>query len=466
MPRIVPAIVAVGCLVAARGQDLAGVWLGTLHVGTSELRLALHIARSDKGLAGTLDSIDQGASAIPLSRIVQDGRNVRIEVQTMNGAYEGTINTAGTEIAGTWQQAFSLPLVFTRTDKLPAMAGAQSPQKPYPYDAVEVSYENKKAGVKFAGTLTLPRTGAPHAAVLLITGSGPQDRDESFAGHKPFLVLADYLTRRGIAVLRVDDRGVGGSTGSADVGTTNDFAGDALAGVDFLKSHGEIDPERIGLVGHSEGGIVASLAAAQSDDVAFIVLMAGPGVPGIDVVISQSYAGAKAMGASDEGAAMNRDLTLLMVDAVMHEKETPAAEKRFEQHLAALMSTWSEAQKAAMISLRPQLQAQMRAVASPWFRVFLTLDPKAPLAQVQRPVLAINGDLDTQVLPRENLAAIVEALESGGNPDYTVALLPRLNHLFQTAKTGAMGEYAQIPETMAPPALETIGDWIIGHTAR
>jgi fermentation-respiration switch protein FrsA (DUF1100 family) len=172
------------------------------------------------------------------------------------------------------------------------------------------------------------------------------------------------------------------------------------------------------------------------------------------------------MGASDEGAAMNRDLTLLMVDAVMHEKETAAAERRFQQHFAALLSTWSEAQKAAMNSLRPQLQAQMRAVSSPWFRGFLTLDPKVALAKVQAPVLAINGDLDTQVLPRENLAALVEALEAGGNQDYTVARLPRLNHLFQTAQTGAMGEYAQIPETIAPAALEAIGDWIIGHTAR
>jgi pimeloyl-ACP methyl ester carboxylesterase len=466
MTRIVPAIVAVSCLIAAYGQDVAGLWLGTLRVGPSELRLALHIARTGTGFTGTLDSIDQGASGIPLSAIAQEGRNIRIEIQRLGGLYVGSIDESGNQISGTWTQAFDLPLTFTRTAKLPDSAGMQEPKRPYPYDEVEVSYENKQAGVKFAGTLTLPRTGAPHPAVLLITGSGPQDRDESFGGHKPFLVLADFLTRRGIAVLRVDDRGVGGSTGSVDAGTTDEFAGDALAGVAYLKSRREIDPERIGLIGHSEGGIVASLAAARSRDVALIVLLVGPGVPGSQVMIGQSYAGARAMGASEEGAAMNRDLTQLMLDAVMHEKDPAAAERRFEQHLAALMSTWSEAQKNAMAALRPQLQAQMRAVSTPWFRAFVTLDPKAALARVTAPVLALNGDLDTQVLPRENLAAIVDTLEEGGNPDYTVVRLAGLNHLFQTAKTGAMDEYARIAETIAPAALETIGDWITSHTAR
>jgi pimeloyl-ACP methyl ester carboxylesterase len=466
MARLIPAMLGAAFLFAANGQDLAGLWLGTLHIGPSDLRLALRVVRHEGLLTAIIDSLDQGASGIPATRVQQDGRGIRIEIDTIHSVFEGTMNAAGTEIAGTWQQGVGMPLVFARVEKLPETAESQAPKKPYPYDEVEVTYENRAARVKFAGTLTLPRTDGPHAAVLLITGSGPQDRDESFAGHKPFLILADYLTRRGIAVLRVDDRGVGGSSGSVNVGTTDDFAGDVLAGVEFLKSRREIDPRRIGLAGHSEGGIVAAIAAARSKDVAFIVLMAGPGVTGDRIIAGQSYAAPKAMGASEEGAAMNRDLALLMVDAVKRETDLKAAERRFEQRLAALMASWSEAQRNAVNTIRPQLQAEMARISSPWFRVFLTLDPGVSLRQVQAPVLALNGDLDTQVLARDNLPAIVDALEAGGNKDYTAARLAGLNHLLQTARTGAMSEYAQIAQTIAPSALETIGDWILAHSAR
>jgi pimeloyl-ACP methyl ester carboxylesterase len=374
------------------------------------------------------------------------------------------LNESGSEIAGTWTQTVPLPLVLRRTDKLPEVKLPQEPKRPYPYDEQEVSYENKTAGVKLAGTLTVPRTGAPHAAVLLITGSGAQDRNEAIAGHKPFLVLADYLTRRGIAVLRVDDRGVGGSTGGA--GTTEDFAGDALAGVEFLKSRKEIDRKRIGLIGHSEGGLIAPLAATRSADVAFIVMLAGTGVPGAKIIAAQSYAVPRSSGASEEGATMNRDVAMLMVDSVMQEKDPAAARERFEERLATLTSGWTDAQRSLMNSMRPQVQAQMKAFADPWFRTFLTLDPKPVLMKVKVPVLAINGELDTQVLAQQNLPAIEEALKAGGNKDYSVVRLPGLNHLLQRAKTGSPGEYAQIQETMAPAALDVVGDWIVKHTAR
>lgn len=465
MARIMPAIAAAGFLWAAHAQDVAGLWLGTLEVGPTELHLALRVSRSAKGLTASLDSLDQGAYGIPVGA-AQDGKNIKLDIKVVNGTYEGTLNEKGTEISGTWKQTIPLPLVFRRTDKLPEVAHPQDPKRPYPYDEVEVGYENKPAGVKFAGTLTLPRTGAPHAAVLLITGSGPQDRNEAIAGHKPFLVLADYLTRRGIAVLRVDDRGMGGSTGKIDEGTTEDFIGDALAGVEFLKSRKEIDARRIGLAGHSEGGLIAPMAAARSKDVAFVVMMAGPGVPGDKIITAQSYAVPRAMGSSEEGAAMNRDLAALMVDAAIHETDLAAVEKRFQDRLAALMAGWSEAQRSAMKTIGPQLQAQMKRITSPWFRIFLTLDPRPALMKVKAPVLAVNGELDTQVLPGQNLPAIVEALEAGGNQDYTVAKLPGLNHLFQTAKTGAPDEYARIQETMAPAALQVMGDWIVRHTAR
>jgi pimeloyl-ACP methyl ester carboxylesterase len=448
----------------ARGQDVTGLWLGTLQVGPATLRMALHVSKSAGGMTATLDSLDQGAHGIPVSSFTQQGSSVKFEVKVVSGKFEGSVNESGSEISGTWTQTVPLPLVLKRAERLPEVSRPQEPKKPYPYQEQEVHYENKTARVKFAGTLTVPRTGGPHPAVLLITGSGPQDRNEAIAGHKPFLVLADYLTRRGLAVLRVDDRGVGGSGGSG--GTTEDFVGDVLTGVEFLKARKDVDPRRIGLIGHSEGGIIAPLAANRSPDVAFIVLLAGTGVPGDKVIAAQSYAVPKASGAGEEGAAMNRDIAVLLVDSTLREPDPAAARKRFDERLTTLMAGWTDAQRSLIASMRPQLEAQMKIFSDPWFRTFLTLDPKPVLMKVKVPVLAMNGERDTQVLAQQNLPAIVDALEAGGNRDYTIVKLPGLNHLFQTAKTGSPAEYAQIQETIAPAALEIMADWIVRHTAR
>src|SRR5712691_5734789 len=217
----------------------------------------------------------------------------------LSGAYEGQLAAGGAQIAGEWKQnGASLPLTLTRAGKLPVLRRPQEPKKPYPYREEEVAYDNKQGHSHLVGTLTLPRSGGPFPAALLITGSGQQDRDEALMGHRPFLVLADYLTRRGIAVLRVDDRGVGGSTGEVARATTEDFAGDVLAGVAYLKTRKEIDPKRIGLIGHSEGGVIAPLCAARSRDVAFMVMLAGTGLPGEEILYRQGELILKAMGAS------------------------------------------------------------------------------------------------------------------------------------------------------------------------
>ena len=223
-----------------------------------------------------MDSLDQGASGIPVETVTYKDGNLSLEVKSIRGVFEGTLKEDGKTIEGKWKQAGSvLPLVLNHIDKAPDLRREQDPVKPYPYAEEEVVYENKEAGVKLAGTLTLPRSEGPFPAVVLITGSGPQNRDEEILGHRPFLVLSDYLTRQGIAVLRVDDRGIGGSTGNFSQATTEDFAGDVLAGIEYLKSRKEIDPTRIGLIGHSEGGLIAPIVAVQSPDVAFIVMMAG-----------------------------------------------------------------------------------------------------------------------------------------------------------------------------------------------
>jgi pimeloyl-ACP methyl ester carboxylesterase len=283
--------------------------------------------------------------------------------------------------------------------------------------------------------------------VVLITGSGPQDRDESLLGHKPFLILSDYLTRHGIAVLRADDRGVGQSTGVFADATTADFATDTEAGVAFLKTRAEVNPHKIGLIGHSEGGVIAPMIAAHNKDVAFIVMMAGTGVPGDEVLVAQLEAISIANGQTAEKAAKDAERQREILKLVETEKDTAALEKEIKEKMPA------DAPEA-------QAGLQVTRLTSKWFRYFLTYDPATALRKVTCPVLAINGSLDKQVLPDQNLPVIRKALEEAGNKHFEIDELPGLNHLFQTAKTGSPAEYAQIEETMSPVALEKMANWI------
>ena len=239
----------------AQVPTLEGNWMGTLDVGAAKLRLVLHATQSPAGLTATMDSIDQGANGMKIDAITLTGGAVHFELNAIQGSYNGTMKADGSEISGQWKQGGAeLPLTLKRIDKAPEVTRPQDPKKPYPYQEEEVAYENKKAGIKLAGTLTYPRSKGTFPAVLLITGSGPQDRNEALAGHRPFLVLANHLTRHGIAVLRVDDRGVGGTSGDTMKSTSADFADDAMAGVQFLKTRKEVNPAQIGLIGTARAG--------------------------------------------------------------------------------------------------------------------------------------------------------------------------------------------------------------------
>jgi pimeloyl-ACP methyl ester carboxylesterase len=450
----------------AKAPSLEGAWLGTLKVSAIELRVVFNLSvKPDGSLAGTLDSPDQGATGIPISRIGVEGDRVTVEVKTVGGRYEGTLNADRSEMSGKWTQGgASLDLVMKRVKEVPKAVRPQEPKKPYPYLDEEVTYQNLKGGFALAGTLTMPQTGQPFPAVILITGSGQQDRDESVFGHRPFLVLADYLTRRGIAVLRVDDRGVGGSKGDASQATSEDFAQDVLAGVAYLKTRKEIDPRRIGLVGHSEGGIIAPIVATRSSDVAFLVLMAGTSVPG-DVIVEKQIAGLLQAAGTDQAAIEAAIRNQRRVYEVIKTETDPnAVRDKIRQIIKESIAALSESQKQALQGSDAAVDAQARGAASQWFRFFITHDPKTVLRKVKCPVLAINGELDKQVLPGDNLPAIEQALREGGNPHFVVKELPGLNHLFQTAKTGNIDEYAKIEETMSPLALETMAKWIEGQT--
>lgn len=343
----------------------------------------------------------------------------------------------------------------------------QEPKAPFPYSAREVTYTNEVDGAKFAGTLTIPAEKefgkGPFPAVLLITGSGPQDRDETLLGHKPFLVIADHLTRHGIAVLRVDDRGVGGSTSPKNMQeTTLDYVGDVLAGVQFLKSAPEVRASSIGLIGHSEGGLIAPMVAAQSADVAFIVMLAGPGVPGVQILEEQMVAMARAEGTKDEmlkelGAAQKK-----LLEAAVRPASDPERDGAMEVAIAELVKVQSGGKEVPESERTAAVAAAKKSLSGPWMQTFMTLDPRIALAKVKCPVLALNGGLDTQVVASQNVHEIVRVLVASGNQDVTARVFPGLNHLFQHAKTGGFSEYAASEETFSPEVLDVMTGWIVG----
>ncbi len=443
------------------------IWEGTLKAGAVEVRLVIHLYRQNDGsYAGTLNSPDQGASGIVFDDVQIKKDTIRLAMNSPKLTFEGKRDKDGRLVGDFTQAGHSFPLRLKKVAKVHQSRRPQLPKKPYPYDEIEVAYENKKGGGKLAGTLTVPRSRGPFPAVLLITGSGPQDRDETIFGHKPFLVLADYLTRRGIAVLRVDDRGVGGSTGNTRDATTADFADDVQAGVDFLKGRREINAAQIGLIGHSEGGIIAPLVASRSHGIAFIVMLAGTGLRGEQVLYDQGAAILKATGADAATLARQKAIQERMFAVVRKEKDNAAAEKKIKAAIQELTATLDKKEKKEMTAAMPALEGQTKMLLTPWFRYFLQYDPRPALRKVTCPVLALNGEKDLQVDARVNLKAIAGALKEGGNKDFTTRELPGLNHLFQTCKTGAVSEYGAIEETFAPAALETIGDWILKRTGR
>lgn len=443
--------------------DLEGTWQGRLSVGATSLRIVFNVTKADDGaLSATLDSPDQGATGIPVAEVVVAGDTVRFEVTAIGGVYSGVANEDGSKIEGTWSQSGqSLPLVLERVEEAPEVNRPQEPEPPYPYKAEDVRFENAGAGVTLAGTLTLPEGAGPFPAVVLISGSGPQDRDEALMGHRPFFVLADYLTRRGIAVLRFDDRGVGASTGDFAAATSVDFAGDARAGVAYLATRDEVDVGRIGLAGHSEGGLIAPMVAAEESGVAFIVLMAGPGLTGEEILYAQGALINRANGTPEEAVGRNRAVQERLFAVLKEEADADTAGER----LRAIMREQAEAlgadERAATGDTEAAIEAQVRQLNSPWFRYFLTYNPAPTLARVSCPVLAINGEKDLQVPAQENLRAIEAALQAGGNANYEVHELAGLNHLFQPAETGSPTEYAGIEETFSPTAMALIADWIL-----
>jgi uncharacterized protein len=453
----------------AQEADVVGTWSGTLHVQAGvELPLVVHLRREDGQLRATMDSPAQGAMGLPVDTARFVDGELTLHLVAIGGTYEGRL-VEPDRLVGEWRQGpGSLPLELRRTEGTPALVRPQHPTPPFPYRSEEVRFRNGAAGIELAGTLTLPPGAGPFPAVALVTGSGPQDRDETLLGHKPFLVIADHLTRAGIAVLRYDDRGVGESGGDFAAGTTVDFAGDAAAAIAYLQTHGAVDARRIGLIGHSEGGLIAPLVAtgthgAQRADVAFVVLLAGPGLPGGEILMLQAEALSRASGSTPEQTATALRFQEQIQAILRAEPDADLRRERVREMLRTALAAMTPAERAAIPADRESawIDAQAATVGTEWYREFVLLDPRPMLRQLRVPVLALFGELDVQVPPQPNMAAMREALDAAGNRDATIVELPGLNHLFQTATTGSPAEYATLEETFAPVALERIASWIM-----
>ncbi|MGY2133738.1 alpha/beta hydrolase family protein [Hymenobacter sp. HD11105] len=469
-------------LSAAPLPMLGGKWSGTLKIPSGKLlQLQLHITDNNGKRTATLDIPTQNAHDIAVERVEVRGDSLHLQASAIRASFAGRIAPNGGLITGRWRQnGARLPLLLQRTSTAVVAAAAaaapttvstksavgrknakrpQEPEAPFPYRDEEVRFANKVAGIQFAGTLTLPQGAGPFPAVVLLTGSGAQNRDQAVFGHRPFWVIADYLTRRGIAVLRFDDRGVGQSGGNSATATAADYATDAQAALDFLRTRREINGKHLGLVGHSEGGTAAIIATNKAQSPDFLVLLATPGVLGPEVIVRQTLDISRLKTNDSKilaGVEQRQRALLNIVQQISDDKHARA------RLIPAMIPP---------IPLPPEQAAQMQKLAenkaammtTPAYRFMLEDNPPKNLRTIKCPVLALNGSKDLLVAADPNLKSIEKALKTGGNRDVTVRELPGLNHLFQTAATGAVTEYDQIEETFSPTALRAIGDWVLAR---
>jgi pimeloyl-ACP methyl ester carboxylesterase len=461
MKKIILILLSITITSNVFSQDIVGKWNGILKVQGFKLSLVFNINNSDSGFSATMDSPDQKAFGIPITTTSFENSVLKINIANAKIEYEGVLGTDNIVVGNFKQNGQSLPMNLSKGEiKKEVLKRPQTPIKPYPYYSEDLTFENKSVGISLAGTLTLPKKEGVFPAVILISGSGPQNRDEELLGHSPFLVLSDFLTKNGIAVLRFDDRGTGASKGDFKSATTFDFSTDVEAGITYLLSRKQINKNKIGLIGHSEGGVIAPMVASSSKNVAFIVMLAGTGIAGDELLLLQKELIEKASGINSEIIKEGLKINKGAFEIVKKSATTPALKNELTNYFKQILKTSSKAEKPEGMSDEDFVNSQVDQYSIPWMQYFIKHNPALALEKVKCPVLALNGAKDLQVPPKENLFAIKNALEKSGNKKATTIELPNLNHLFQECKTGSLEEYSEIEETFSPIALKEILKWL------
>jgi pimeloyl-ACP methyl ester carboxylesterase len=461
MKKLITFIFIFGAISAVFSQEVRGTWNGILKVQGMQLSLVFHVNKTENGFSSTMDSPDQKAFGIPVTKTNFENSKLTIAIANAGIEYEGVIGTDGI-IIGTFKQSgqsFPMNLSKEKVEK-EIIKRPQEPQKPYSYYTEEVIFENKLAKINLAGTLSLPAKEGVFPAVILITGSGAQNRDEELLGHKPFLVIADYLTKNGIAVLRFDDRGIAMSKGEFTLATTLDFATDVEAALQYLQKRKEIDQKKIGLIGHSEGGIIAPMVANKSKNISFIILLAGTGIPGDELLLLQQELIGRASGISEDDLKKSKITNTEVFGIVKNATNSDQMKKDITNYITKSIKSDPESKIPDGISESEFINMQVSQITNPWMQFFIKYNPALALEKVNCPVLALNGDKDLQVPSKVNLEAINKALIKGGNKKVTIKELPNLNHIFQECKTGLPEEYSEIEQTISPSALTEILNWI------
>jgi pimeloyl-ACP methyl ester carboxylesterase len=459
MKRILIALFLIATF-SAKSQEIIGQWYGKLAIQGTELRIVFNISTTENGYTSTMDSPDQGAKGIPVKSTNYENGILKIEMPNIKLEYSGELKS-GTIAGNLKQNGMSFPMNLSKEAIQKRVAiRPQEPKKPYPYYSEDITFENKKDNITLAGTLSLPKKEGAFPVVLLISGSGPQNRDEELLGHKPFLVLSDYLTRNGIAVLRFDDRGTALSEGNFKSATSLDFASDVEAGIQYLKTRKEIKNNKIGLIGHSEGGMIAPIIASKSKDVDFIVLLAGTGVTGEEILLLQQELIGRVSGISEKDLLRSKNTNKGAFEIVKKATSQEEMIKELTFYFEKIIKETPETEKPKEVKEEEYVKMMVDELSNPWMQFFIKYNPAVSLDKVKCPVLAINGEKDLQVPAKINLEAIKKALDKGKNKKSTVMELPNLNHLFQECKSGSPEEYATIEETFSPKALEVVKNWI------
>jgi hypothetical protein len=436
-----------------QAQEIVGDWYGTLKVQGTELPLVFHVQKKDSIYTSTMDSPKQGAFDIKVDLTQYENSNLDLKILQMGINYEGSFDSSAEKISGTFKQgAMSFPLNLTRENIVEKVKRPQEPKELFPYSSENITFYNKKDNINLAGTLTLPENKEDFPTVILISGSGPQDRNDELFDHKPFLVLSDYLTRQGIAVLRYDDRGVAESEGDFSAATSKDFSTDVEAAINYLRSRKEINKNKIGLIGHSEGGIIAPMVAKDSKNINFMVLLAGTGLRGDKLMLLQKKLIEEKSGIDQISINKSQEVFKEAYDLII------SSEEKDEELKSTLKQYFNEKLNNTLSD--DQLTGLVETLTSKWMKYFLKYDPSTALQNTEIPVLALFGENDLQVPSEENSRILKESLAIAENNNATILTLEDLNHLFQESKTGLPNEYSEIEQTISPKVLDIISNWI------